>query len=70
MHLEANLTLVLSGACSTKDHRMNKLGRPNIQNVPSLKVISLLVLEKKIFKGVLPYMGMLVILVMCPKQFV
>ena len=33
-------------------------------------VITLPVLEKKIFKGFLPYMGMSAILVMRPKQFV
>ena len=32
--------------------------------IPSLKVTCLMVLEKKIFKGFLPYMGMAAILVM------
>ena len=32
--------------------------------IPSFKVIGLLVLEKKIFEGFLPYMGMAAILVM------
>ena len=38
--------------------------------IPSSKVTGLLVLEKKIFKGFLPYMGMAAILVMWPKYFV
>ena len=34
--------------------------------IPSPKAIGLLVPEKKIFKGVLPYMGMVTILIMWP----
>ena len=33
MQSEANLTLMLSRSRSTEDHHLNKLGRPNIQNV-------------------------------------
>ena len=37
--------------------------------IPSSMEISLLVTEKKIFKGFLPYMGMVAILVMLPASF-
>ena len=72
MHKEANLTLTLSRSRSTLDHYLNKLGSPHIPNttIPSPKVISLLVLEKKISKGFSPYMGKVAILVMWPKYFV
>ena len=39
------------------------------KQVPSPKVNSLFVLEK-IFKGFLPYMGVVAVLLMRPKQFV
>ena len=62
MRKEANLTLMLSRSRSTYDHYLNK---PHLQcYIPSPKVTGLLVLEKKIFKGFLPYVGMVVILVM------
>ena len=37
--------------------------------IPNFVEIGLPVLEKKIFKGFLPYMGMVAILVMCPASF-
>ena len=44
---------------------------PHLQYyIPSLKVTGLLVLEKKIFKRFIPYMGVEAIFVMWPKYFV
>ena len=37
--------------------------------IPSFKAIGLVVLQKKIFEGFLPYMGMAAILAMRPKPF-
>ena len=60
MHQEANLTLTFSRSRSSWDHHLNKLGRPHI---PNATYQVLLVLEKKIFKRFLPYMGVVAIFV-------
>ena len=47
---------------------LNKLFSPQCC-IPSSKIISLLVLVKKIFEGILPYIGMVTILVIWPRLF-
>ena len=58
------LTLSYNRSRSTQDTKWNLMGVKTKCFIPSFKVISLTVLEEKIFKGLLSCMGMVAILVM------
>ena len=63
-HIHAYTCIYVKGQMPTLDHDLNKLWRPRSQCfIPSFKVPSFSVLEKKIFKGFLPYLDVVAILV-------